>query len=78
MELKLNMPRAGIEPAQDRSYRFLRPTRLPVPPPRHMTRKYIRVQSKVNHGVNKLVGYEHNTTRRIVGWIKRRARIHQS
>ncbi len=44
----MNMPRAGIEPAQGYPYRFLRPTRLPVPPPRHVTRKYIRQKLKVN------------------------------
>ena len=28
------VPRAGVEPARPRGHRFLRPTRLPVPPPR--------------------------------------------
>lgn len=27
------VPRAGIEPAHTHVYRFLRPTRLPIPPP---------------------------------------------
>ena len=30
-----DVPGAGIEPAQHRCYWFLRPTRLPIPPPRH-------------------------------------------
>ncbi len=29
----LTVPGAGIEPAQPYDYRFLRPTRLPIPPP---------------------------------------------
>ena len=29
------VPRAGIEPARVLPHRFLRPTRLPIPPPRH-------------------------------------------
>lgn len=29
------VPKAGIEPARSRLHRFLRPTRLPIPPPRH-------------------------------------------
>src|ERR1700694_3130809 len=28
------VPRAGVEPARPCGHRFLRPTRLPVPPPR--------------------------------------------
>ena len=31
----LVVPRAGIEPARVLPHRFLRPTRLPIPPPRH-------------------------------------------
>ena len=36
LALKLTLhsvPGAGIEPAQPYDYRFLRPTRLPIPPP---------------------------------------------
>lgn len=31
-----SVPRAGIEPARAHTHRFLRPTRLPIPPPRQM------------------------------------------
>src|SRR5438552_16057346 len=31
------VPRAGVEPARPCGHRFLRPTRLPVPPPRRTT-----------------------------------------
>lgn len=30
------VPRTGIEPAQPKGHRFLKPARLPVPPPRHV------------------------------------------
>ncbi len=33
------VPRAGIEPARALTHRFLRPTRLPIPPPGQMARK---------------------------------------
>jgi hypothetical protein len=30
------VPKAGVEPARDHSHRFLRPTRLPIPPLRQL------------------------------------------
>ncbi|MEY2830408.1 MAG: hypothetical protein RIQ33_2266 [Bacteroidota bacterium] len=41
------VPRAGVEPAQPLSYRFLRPTRLPIPPSGHLV-------SKINLEINYL------------------------
>ena len=42
------VPRAGIEPARVLPHRFLRPTRLPIPPPRHKFQRtvasHLRVQ----------------------------------
>ena len=39
------MPGAGLEPARDCSQRFLRPPRLPLPPPRlHRPDTFCRVQ----------------------------------
>lgn len=32
----IHVPGEGIEPSRDCSHRFLRPTRLPIPPPRLM------------------------------------------
>ena len=29
------VPGEGIEPSRQKCHRFLRPTRLPIPPPRH-------------------------------------------
>ena len=30
------VPGEGIEPSRQKCHRFLRPTRLPIPPPRHL------------------------------------------
>ena len=53
-ELSRLVPEAGIEPAQPCDYWFLRPTRLPIPPPGHRKglRKYDNLIN-VNKNVRK-------------------------
>lgn len=36
------MPRVGFEPTRAKAHRFLKPARLPIPPPRHRVNSYCR------------------------------------